>query len=108
MTLAAPAPDTRGLLDTLSAERQAAVEDLLAGVRAERVATLAQIRQERLETLDEMERLRRDTLTDAGIEGIRLVDHLIWRLAQLLGGLLLLAALLGWLLLRMVRRGGQA
>jgi hypothetical protein len=95
-------------LEYLTGEREAAVAALLEGVRAERVATLAQIRQERLETLVEIERLRRDTLTDAGIEGIRLVDHLIWRVAQLLAGLLLLAALLAWVVLRAARRQEHA
>jgi len=91
-------------LDHLTAERRALVEDLLRGVEAERVATLAQIRQERLETLVELERLRRATIADAGAEGIRLVDHLFWRLIQLLVGLLLLAGFVGWALLRTARR----
>jgi hypothetical protein len=94
-------------LEYVTGERQATVDALLEGVRAERMATLAQIRQERLETLEEIERLRQDTLTDAGAEGIRLVDHLVWRLAQLVVGLLLLAAFLAWLLLRTARRGGH-
>jgi hypothetical protein len=94
-------------LEYLTGERQATVDALLEGVRAERVATLAQIRQERLETLEEIERLRRDTLTDGGAVGVRLVDHLVWRLAQLVVGLLLLATLLAWLVLRTARREGH-
>jgi hypothetical protein len=90
-------------LQYLSEEREATLEFLLESVQAERTATLAQVRQERIETLLEIERLRRALIADGGTEGFRLVDHLIWRLAQLLGGLLLLAAILAGLVLRLRR-----
>lgn len=96
-------------LEYVTAERQAVVEDLLAGVQAERVATLAQVRQERLETLEEIDRIRQEVTEDAVTQGFRLVDHLIWRLAQLLGVGLGLAAFLAWLVLRTGRvRLGRA
>jgi hypothetical protein len=76
------------------------IEALIQGVRAERVATVADVRKERLETLVEIERLRRDLIADSVTGSYRLVDHLAWRLVQALGGLLLLAAMLAWLVLR--------
>jgi hypothetical protein len=43
---------------------------------------------------------RRNLVDDAVVQAFRVVDHLVWRLAQLFGGLLVLAAFLGWLVLR--------
>jgi hypothetical protein len=80
----------------LTAERIAALE----AVHAERVATMAQLRQERIETMEQVDQLRHQLVEDSVAQAFRVVDHLVWRLAQLVGGLLLLAALLAWLLLR--------
>jgi hypothetical protein len=90
-------------LQYLSLERQAVGKSLFEGVQAERVATLAEIRKERLETLVEFERMRQALVADSAAGAFQLVDHLVWRLAQVLGGLLLLAAMLAWLALRTAR-----
>jgi hypothetical protein len=80
----------------LTAERVAALE----AVHEERVATMAQLHQERIETMEQVDALRREFVGDSVGQAFRVVDHLVWRLAQLLSGLLLLAALLTWLVLR--------
>ena len=84
-------------LQYVTAEREA----VLAAVDAERVATMAQIHQERVETMADVDRLKSDFIEEAVVNAFRVVDHLVWRLAQLLGGLLVLAAFLAWLVLRM-------
>jgi hypothetical protein len=44
--------------------------------------------------------LRHQLVEDSVAHAFRMIDHLVWRLAQLLTGVLLLAALLAWLVLR--------
>jgi hypothetical protein len=83
-------------LHYLTAER----ETVLQAVHDERVATMAQLRQERLETMEQVDVLRHDLVEDSIARAFRVVDHMVWRLAQLLVGLMLLAALLAWALLR--------
>lgn len=83
-------------LEYASAERAL----VLAAVAAEREAVLAQVHQERVDTLLDLDRLGERYLDDTTRRAFEVVDHLVWRLAQLGGGLLLLAALLAWLALR--------
>jgi hypothetical protein len=94
-------------LDYVTDERKALVDTLVASlttaVQSERVAVLADIRKERLETLQEIERLRRDLIADSAAQGRQLVDHIAWRLAQLLAGGLLLGAVLIWAVRRSPR-----
>jgi hypothetical protein len=95
-------------LQYVSKEREALVENLIAslmtGIDEQRVAALADLRSERLETLDEIERLRLALITDSFDESRRLVDHVAWRLAQLLTGVLVLGAALVWALRRYPRK----
>ena len=83
-------------LQYVTAEREA----VLAAVDAERIALMAQVHQERVETMKDVHTLGRDLVDDAVVQAFRVVDHLVWRLAQLFGGLLVLAGFLAWLVLR--------
>jgi hypothetical protein len=83
-------------LEYLTAERIAALET----VREERVATMAQLHQERVEAMEEVDVLRHKFVEDSVVQAFRVVDHMVWRLAQLLVGSMLLAALLAWVVLR--------
>jgi hypothetical protein len=83
-------------LEYLTGERVAALQ----AVREERVATMAQLHEERVETMEQVDTLRRQFVEDSVAQAFRVVDHLVWRLAQLLVVLTLLAALLAWLVIR--------
>jgi hypothetical protein len=83
-------------LQYVTAEREA----VLAAVDAERIALMAQVHQERIEAMEDVDNLGRDLVDAAVVQAFRVVDHLVWRLAQLFGGLLVLAAFLAWLVLR--------
>lgn len=83
-------------LEYLSAER----EVVLAAIDAQRVAVMAQINQERVDTLGEIDVLGAGLLDEAAGQAFRVVDHLIWRLAQLLLVMMLVGAFLTWLVLK--------
>lgn len=83
----------------IGAERQA----VLAFAREERIAAIDQLHQERLDIMAELEELTGKVL-DASVERTeKLIDHLFWRLAQLLGALVLVGALLVFVALRLLR-----
>jgi hypothetical protein len=83
----------------IEAERLA----LLAFAREERIATIEQLHQERLEIMEELAEMTGKAI-DVSVERAEtLIDHLFWRLAQLLGAMVLVCALLGFLGLRMLR-----
>ena len=60
------------------------LEDILA---TERVRILADVDRQRLETIAAVERLSEATMKQAEARGIAIVDHLMWRVAQILAGL---------------------
>ena len=76
----------------------------LAGITAEREAVMAVIMAERLEAMAQAETQVRSVMAEAVLEMRGLVDHLVWRLAQLLAGFLVAAGLVGWAVLRFGRR----
>lgn len=79
---------------------------VLEAVNAQREVALAQIHQERVDSFVDLDRLGRQYLDHTTARALRVVDHLVWRVAQLLVGLLLLAAFLAWLVLRTTRGRG--
>jgi hypothetical protein len=83
-------------LQYLTAEREA----VLAAVDAERVAMMAQLHEERVGAMQDADTLGQGLVDATAVQAFRVVDHLVWRLAQLFGGLLVLAAFLAWLVLR--------
>jgi hypothetical protein len=83
----------------IAAERLA----LLAFVREERIATIEQLHQERLDIMQELEELSVKMLDTSVERTASLIDHLFWRLAQLLGALILVCALLVFVGLRFLR-----
>ena len=91
------------LTEYVTAERLA----LVAAVRDERVATVAAVHQERLETIAAVETMRKLTV-DSSLVGLRdLVDYTIWRVAILVAGLMLLAAVLGIAAVRLTSGHGK-
>ena len=80
---------------------------LVAAVRDERVATIAAVDQERLATIAAVETMRKLTV-DSSLTGLRdLVDYTIWRVAMLIAGLMLLAAVLGIVAVRLTSGHGK-
>ena len=80
---------------------------LVAAVRDERVATIAAVGQERLATIASVDAMRKQTL-DSSLTGLRdLVDYTIWRVAMLVALLMLLAAVLGVLAVRLTSGHGR-
>ena len=80
---------------------------LVAAVRDERVATIAAVDQERLATIASVDSMRKQTL-DSSMTGLRdLVDYTIWRVAMLIAALMLLAAVLGVLAVRLTSGHGK-
>lgn len=74
----------------------------------QRRAALAGIDEQRVATLAEVDVFGQKSLDAATARALEVVDHLAWRAAQLLGGLLVLGALLAALLSRWLRRDGRA
>jgi hypothetical protein len=95
---------TLGVLkEYVSGERLA----LVAAVRDERVATVAAVHQERLETIAAVDSMRKVTV-DSSLVGLReLVDYTIWRVAMLVAALMLLAAVLGIVAVRLTSGHGH-
>jgi hypothetical protein len=83
----------------IAAERLA----LLSFVREERIATIEQLHQERLGIMEELDALMARTIEVSVERTETLIDHLFWRLAQLLGALILVCALLVFAGLRLAR-----
>ncbi len=80
---------------------------LVAAVRDERLATVAAVHQERLATIAAVETMRKLTV-DSSLTGLRdLVDYTIWRVAMLLAALMLLAAVLGVVAVRLTSGHGK-
>ena len=91
------------LQEYVSGERVA----LVAAVRDERVATVAAVHQERLETIAAVETMRKLTV-DSSLTGLReIVDYTIWRVAMLVALLMLLAAVLGVVAVRLTSGHGK-
>jgi len=80
---------------------------LVAAVRDERVATIAAVDQERLATIAAVETMRKLTV-DSSLNGLRdLVDYTIWRVAMLIAALMLLAAVLAVVAVRLTSGHGK-
>ena len=80
---------------------------LVSAVRDERVATVAAVDQERLATIAAVETMRKQTL-DSSLNGLRdIVDYTIWRVAMLVAALMLLAAVLGIVAVRLTSGHGH-
>ncbi len=105
-------------VDTMYAESWRGIarerEALMQGVDLQRVATLVYmhaeveamqdfVRQERAAIMVDAEAMR--TNLDGQARG--LIDHMIWRLAQLATAILAVALLVGVVLIRLARRGGS-
>jgi hypothetical protein len=91
------------LTDYVTSERLA----LVAAVREERLATIAAVDHERLATIAAVETMRKLTV-DSSLNGLRdLVDYTIWRLAMLIAALMLLAAVLGVVAVRLTSGHGK-
>lgn len=74
---------------------------LLAVLREERVAALAALRQERVDALREIDAIKGRGV-DAAVVGLKqVVDHTLWRVAALLLLLMVAAAGIGTLALRL-------
>jgi hypothetical protein len=90
-------------LGYMTAERLA----ILEAARDERMALVAALRQERIETLAEVDAIKTRAV-DSALAGFRhLIDYTLWRVAALLVGLMLGAAVLAVLAYRLTigRRG---
>jgi hypothetical protein len=87
-----------------TADANALLAVTLAAITAEREAVLLAIEESRTATMADLDALRGPMLaeTSAALRGA--IDHLVWRLAQLLAGFLVVAGLIGWLLIRYARR----
>ena len=91
------------LSEYVTAERLA----LVTAVRDERLATVAAVQQERLATIAAVETMRKLTV-DSSLTGLRdLVDYTIWRVAMLIAVLMLLAAVLGVVAVRLTSGHGK-
>jgi hypothetical protein len=92
-------------LEYMTAERLA----IFGAAGAERIALVAALRQERMETLIEMDAMRTRAV-DSAMAGFRdLVDYTVWRVAALTFCLMLAAAMLAVIAVRVVvARGGHA
>ena len=91
------------LTEYMTGERQA----LVTVARDERLATLAALQKERLETIASVDAMRKITV-DSSLVGLRdLVDYTIWRVAMLIAGLMLFAAVLGVLMVRLTSGHGK-
>jgi hypothetical protein len=97
-------------VDAIVAERIQSAEEvigrervaLLEAVTAERIAVLEAVRNERIATVEDLE----DVLGGLAEDSLmRVVDHAVLRLAQLLVVLLILGAIGGFILLRTLRKG---
>jgi hypothetical protein len=106
-TLALISEERRVVLDDVERQRELTLQFLsaerglvLEAIEAERRAVLDQVHQERVATLAELDGLGERYLEATTAQAIRVVDHLVWRVAQLGLVLMLLAALLTWLVLK--------
>jgi hypothetical protein len=91
------------LTEYMTGERQT----LVTVARDERLATLAALQKERLETIASVDSMRKLTV-DSSLVGLRdLVDYTIWRVAMLIAGLMLFAAVLGVLTVRLTSGHGK-
>jgi len=91
------------LTEYMTGERQT----LVTVARDERLATLAALQKERLETIASVDAMRKITV-DSSLVGLRdLVDYTIWRVAMLIAGLMLFAAVLGVLMVRLTSGHGK-
>jgi len=86
-------------LEFVARERMAVV----AEIDNQRVATIEQVSEERKAALTEIGAIARDTTGLVQSVGKELIDHLMWRLAVLLGAFGIVFALIGGILLGLMR-----
>ena len=86
-------------LEFVAQERMAVV----AEIDNQRVATIEQVSEERKAALKEIGAIARDTTGLVQSVGKELIDHLMWRLAVLLGAFGIVFALIGGILLGLMR-----
>jgi hypothetical protein len=105
----------KALIEDVSGERRAAVADVQSAIAAERRLILQDIERQRLQTieairaervliLDEARTIAASTATQAIADARSLVDHAIWRLAQLLAVVGVVALIVVIVLHRLWRR----
>jgi hypothetical protein len=87
-----------------TADADALLAATLAAITAEREAVLLAIEESRTATLADLGAMGGPMLTETSAALRGAIDHLVWRLAQLLAGFLVVAGVIGWLLIRYARR----
>jgi len=92
------------VLKHISQERVAAMQQ----VSEERIAALQQLHEERIASMDELRDIadsqRKEISRDIELTGVRLVDHAVWRFAQLMAALFVCLLAAGMLFLFVIRR----
>jgi hypothetical protein len=73
-------------------------------ISSEREIVLADVERQRLETLRDVERLGNEILERSSGEAVVIIDHLMVRVAQLAGLLVVVLILAGWIVIRTLKR----